>query len=318
MAQAKSMIANIAKAAGDETLAFKVIANIEQVLGPDGQDLEKDPLGVRMRMLDQNKKNMDASFQAATLNPGKGFGTTGGLVGTVAAGAGVGAGVGAGIGAGIGAILAPITAGASIAVGAGLGALIGTAAGAVGSYFLAQDAVKAAGKVSAASAIDAKIALEQNQQMLDSMDLFYQKKIDELKIQGKINEANELQAKYLKERNTLTGEMGKTNQQIIDQFEQDVVLQEALNKGIEKSMQARYKDSPDEIAYIDAVNQQIAGLGLEKGQEYLLKVKMASGEITPSAMRRLFSGVEGDELATEMVMNIITKFVGDSCPTSLT
>jgi TP901 family phage tail tape measure protein len=326
MDQAKSLALNAARQAGDMSIGVKVIGELESILGPKGERLEKEPLQVRLDMVTQNAKNMKTSADRAA-SGGDGFvggdmvrnlagqktmqkvGIGASALGGAAAGAGIGGMIGGALGA-VGGPLAVITAG----IGATIGAGIGAAVGGIGAYFASKKFTKQAGTLGAAAAVDAKIAMEQNKQMLDSFDMYYQKKVEELRLQGKINEADALQTKYIKERDKLTAAQGKLQADVVSQYEGAGGLQESMMSGMKKAATARYKDDPNQLAYLDVVSQQAGNLRsdglISKGQEYLIQAKMASGDIPPAVFRTLLGlAAENKDIAPKM-MNIITKFSG--------
>ncbi len=310
MAQAKSFAMNVAKQAGDMGIGIKVIANIEQILGPDGQDLLKKPLEVRMRMIAENEKQMRSNMSNIQ-NAGMITNLAGqktmqkvGIGASAIGGASAGAGIGTLIGGPIGA-----------AIGGGIGAAIGSAFG----YFASKKYTKQAAQLGAAYAVDAKIAMEQNKQMLDSFDMYYQKKIEELRLQGKINEAENMQNKYIAERDKLTSAQGKLQANIVDQYNKAGGLQESMMSGMKKAAGTRYKDNPNEVAYMDVVNTQAGNLrksgAISSGQEFLIQAKMASGDIPPSVFRTLLQmSTENKDIAPKMI-EIITKFSGATAET---
>jgi len=84
--------------------------------------------------------------------------------------------------------------------------------------------------------------------------------------------------------------------------------------GMKKATTARYKDDPNQIAYLDVVNQEAGNLRkdglISSGQEYLIQAKMASGDIPPSVFRTLLElAADNKDIAPKM-MEIITKFSG--------
>ena len=316
MNQAKSLAMNAAEQAGDLSIGLKVVAQMEKMLGPNGEDLSKNPLEVRTRMVAENQKRMQSSLSnIQNAGPATGFlgQKTGQKIG-VGTGAVAGALLGAKGGAMLGTALGSIVPGIGNAVGAVIGGGIGAAAGAIGAYFMSKKFVTQSAQLGAAYAVDAKIAMEQNKQMLDSFDMYYQKKIEELRLQGKINEAEEKQRDYIRERNDLTSAQAKLQADIVSQYNSAGGMQESMMSGMKKAAKARYKDNPNEIAYMDVVNQQAGDLrksgAIDKGQEFLIQAKMASGDIPPSVFRNLLQmATENKEIAPKM-MNIITKFSG--------
>ena len=316
MNQARSLAMNTAREAGDMSIGLKVIAQMEEMLGPNGERLDKEPLKVRMDMVAANAKNMQNS--AKNINKANPITKLAGQA-TMQK---VGIGATAAAGATVGAVLGSIVPGVGNVVGAIIGGGIGAAAGAIGGYFASKKFTEQAGQLGAAYAVDAKIALEQNKQMLDSLDMYYQKKIEELRLQGKINEALELEKKYLGdkekgtvgERDKLTNAQAKLSEDMISQYNNAGGLQESMMNGMKKSTTARYKNDPNQLAYVDVVNTQAANLQkeglIDSGQEFLIQAKMASGDIPPAVFRSLLQLATDNEDIAPKMMNIITKFSG--------
>jgi TP901 family phage tail tape measure protein len=312
MNQAKSLAMNAARQAGDMSIGLKVIAQMESILGPNGERLDKEPLQVRMDMIAQNSKNIQTSMSnVKNANP---ITKLAGQKNVQIAGIGASAAGGAAIGATLGAALGSVVPVLGNAVGAIIGGGIGAAAGAIGGYFASRKFAAQAGALGAAAAVDSKIALEQNKQMLDSFDMYYQKKIEELKLQGKVNEANAMQNKYIKERDKLTTAQGQLQGDIVSQYNNAGGLQESMMSGMKKATTARYKNDPNQLAYVDVVNQQAADLQknglIDSGQEFLIQAKMASGDVPPAVFRSLLQLATDNEDIAPKMMNIITKFSG--------
>ena len=318
--QAKSLAMNAAREAGDMSIGLKVIAQMETILGPNGEDLDKNPLEVRMRMVSENQKRMQGNMSNIE-NAGM-ITKLAGQATMQKVGIGASAAGGAAIGATLGAALGSVVPVLGNAVGAIIGGGIGAAAGAIGGYFASRKFATQSAQLGAAYAVDSKIALEQNKQMLDSLDMYYQKKIEELRLQGKINEALELEKEYLGDkekgtvgkRNELTAAQAKIQSDMVSQYNSAGGMQEAMMGGMKKAAKARYKDNPNEVAYMDVVDTQAANLrksgAIDKGQEFLIQAKMASGDIPPSVFRQLLQmATDNKEIAPKM-MNIITKFSG--------
>ena len=320
MSQAKSLAMNAARQAGDISIGIKVIAQLESLLGPNGENLVNDPLNVRINMVNANAKNMKTSADNV-----KNAGVLQQLAGQkVTQGLGIGASAlgGAAAGAGIGTALGP----AGTLAGAIIGAGIGTAVGAIGGYFASKKYAKEAAVLGATYAVDAKIAMEQNKQMLDSLDMYYEKKVEELRLQGKINEAEALQNKYLGvkgklgakniigERDQLTAAQAKVQASIVSQYNSAGGMQESMMSGMKKATTAKYKNDPNQLAYVDVVNQQSKNLrksgAIDSGQEFLIQAKMASGDIPPAVFRTLLQMATDNKDIAPKMMNIITKFTG--------
>jgi LysM repeat protein len=310
MSQAKSLAMNAARQAGDMSIGIKVIAQLESLLGPNGENLVNDPLNIRINMINENKKNLDNSIKnikntdPITKLAGRKNVQIAGIGASALGGAAAGAGIGGMIGGPIGAVI---------------GAGIGTAAGAVLGFLASKKFAKRAGALGAAYAVDAKIAMEQNKELLDSFDLQYQKKIELLRTQGKINEAEALQTKYINERDKLTDAQGKLQGDIVAQYDSAGGLQESMMNGMKKATAARYKNDPNQLAYTPVVDQQAADLvssGLiTKGQEFLIQAKMASGDLPPSVLKNLLFLATDNTAIAPKIMEIITKFSGATAET---
>jgi TP901 family phage tail tape measure protein len=310
--QAKSLAMNAAKEAGDMSIGLKVIAQMEKVLGPNGEDLDKNPLEVRTRMIAENQKRMQSNMSNIE-NAGM-ITKLAGQKTMQKVGIGASAAGGAAIGATLGAALGSVVPVLGNAVGAIIGGGIGAAAGAIGGYFASKKFTQQSAQLGAAYAVDAKIAMEQNKQMLDSFDLYMEKKVEELRLQGKINEANELQEKLIDKRNDLTAAQRVIQEDIVSQYNSAGGMQESMMSGMKKAAKARYKDNPNEIAYMDVVGAQAGQLrkdgAIDKGQEFLIQAKMASGDIPPSVFRQLLQMATDNKDIAPKMMNIITKFSG--------
>jgi hypothetical protein len=56
--QARSIIASIGSEIGDYGFALRVNAQLSSIVGPNGENLEKDPLKVRMDLMDASRKDL--------------------------------------------------------------------------------------------------------------------------------------------------------------------------------------------------------------------------------------------------------------------
>jgi TP901 family phage tail tape measure protein len=298
--QAKSIALNIGQKTGNYGLGFSVTAQINQLIGPNGENLEKDPLEIRMKLIEQTEGQNKQLFQQMQEKGGRGgFLNMGALNPNVAMGGMTAAG--AGLGAAIGTAILP---GIGTIVGTGLGAI----AGAVGGYFSQRGANERNGKLSGAVVASQRAQMEQQKEMLDSLDLYYQKKIKELEIEGKITEAKALQQKYDEDRNKLVEKGAQLNKDIMTNYGATKGnVRSAMDTGIDKLLTQRYKNS-DEIQYLDAAKTLLSESQLTKEQQYLIKVKMSTGELTPSQQMFLFSNFGNDKNVQQQYMDIITRF----------
>jgi len=299
--QAKSIALNIGQKTGNYGLGFSVTAQINELIGPNGENLEKEPLDIRMKLIEQTEKQNKQLFnQLGDRGVGRGGFMNLGAVnpkvalgGTTALGAGIGAAIGTAILPGVGTV-----------IGTGLGAIAGATTG----YFATRNENKKAGQMSGAVVASQKGAMEQQQEMLDSLDIYYEKKIKELEVEGKIAEAKALQIKYDQDRNTLVDKGAQLSKDIMTSYGSTRGnVRSAMDTGINKLLTQRFKGT-DEIQYLDAAKTLLAGSGLTAEQQYLIKVKMSTGELTPSQQVFLFSNFGDDKETIQRYMDIVTNF----------
>jgi hypothetical protein len=84
-------------------------------------------------------------------------------------------------------------------------------------------------------------------------------------------------------------------------------VRSAMDTGIDKMLTQRYKGT-DEVQYLDAAKVLLKDSGLTEEQQYLIKVKMSTGELTPSQQVFLFSNFGDNKEVKENYMDIITRF----------
>jgi TP901 family phage tail tape measure protein len=310
MAQAKSVAANLGEQLGDYTFGIKVIGGLTELLGPDGENLDKNPLEVRVKMIQdtQSRVNFAADAMTSAGNANKrrkdnllGVSDNVQAVGGVLAGAGAGAAAGAAIGT-LGGPLAPLTV--------PLGALIGTVVGAIGGGIMGEvNRTKRIGIATGASVAQDKMALEQGQEMIDSFDLQYQKKIELLKTQGKINEAVALENKYYKDRDKLLAANKQTKDIILSNYaNSDGDVQKAYMTGTDKAITKKYKDTVYEDM-VPLAQSSINDSQLTDIQKLSLKLEMESGNFNPNDMINMFK-VFTDKADQEVVLGMVGKFGG--------
>jgi TP901 family phage tail tape measure protein len=310
MDQAKSVAANLGEQLGDYTFGIKVIGGLTELLGPNGENLDKNPLEVRIKMIQdaQSRVNFASDSMTSAGNANKArkdnlLGVSDNIqaVGGVLAGAGAGAAAGAAVGT-LGGPLAPLTV--------PLGALIGTVVGAIGGGIMGEvNRTKRIGIATGASVAQDKMAIEQGQEMIDSFDLQYQKKIELLKAQGKINEAVELENKYYKDRATLLAANKQTKDIILSNYKNsDGDVQKAYMTGTDKAITKKYKNTVYEDM-VPLAQSSINDSGLNDEQKLNLKLEMESGNFDPNQMINLFK-VFTDKTDQQVVLGMIGKFGG--------
>jgi TP901 family phage tail tape measure protein len=307
MDQAKSVAANLGEQLGDYTFGIKVIGGLTELLGPNGENLDKNPLEVRIKMIQdtQSRVNFASAAAGSSANGNKArkdniLGVSDNIqegMGTLA-----GAGAGAAAGAVIGSVV-PV-------IGTAVGAVVGTFVGAIAGGIMGEaNKQKRIGAMTGASVAQDKMAIEQGQEMIDSFDLQYQKKIELLKAQGKINEAVELENKYYKDRATLLAANKQTKDIILSNYNKsDGDVQKAYMTGTDKAITKKYKDTVYEDM-VPLAQSSIDDSGLNNEQKLNLKLEMESGNFDPNQMINLFK-VFTDKKDQQVVLGMIGKFGG--------
>lgn len=299
-AQARSIALNVGDQLGNQAFGIQVNAKLIDLLGPNGENLLKDPLTIRSKMIDATNRDLGASNKRAR----KTFGYTGNDVKNIGGYTAAGAGVGAGIGAIAGSLILP-------GVGTAIGAVLGTVIGGVAGYFKGRtDRGKRIAASTGADAAMQKIALEDQQQMLDGLEIEYQKKIDIAKASGDIAEADRLSGQFLKDKQTLLDKQKTTTDAIMKNFKGvDVGIQEAYMKTADKLMTKKYKGTALEDV-VPLAKSSIDDSRGTKEQKYLLKMEVASGNVDPIALIHLMDLSANDKASFDAQMNVITKFGG--------
>ena len=296
-AQARSIVANLATELGDYSFGINVNAKLTEILGPNGENLAKDPLEVRMKIMKGTRKDLEKQSNIlANTAPGALTKTQG------YAGIGAAAGTGALAGASIGAIAGPIGA----AIGAGLGGIIGAGAG----YFSQKGDQEKLGRASGATVAMQKMAMEQSQQMQDSLRLEYEKRIANAKAAGDTAEAIRLQGEYEKANAKILTQNGKLVTDIQNTYKNSSgAVRGALETGIDKQITNKYKGTANaDIAPL--ASDMLKDSQLSKESQFTIKMQLASGQMDPMQIVKLMETFGNDKAALTKVMNIVTKFGG--------
>lgn len=299
--QAKSVAANLGEAIGDYNFGIDVNAKITELLGPNGENLAKDPLQVRVKILDETGRRMKQGLAGLAKAGEVNLGDTTTFLGSIAAGAGAGAGIGAGVGA----IAGSPAMGIGAVPGAGIGAAIGTVAGGITGGIVGN--IKRGERIAQASGASVamnKVALQQQQEMLDSLDLEYEKRIDVAKTIGDQARVDQLTNEHLAARNVLLEKNKTLMKDIYDSYatsNEDV--RGALNTGVRKSIESQYKGTPmEDVAKMATTSVTDANLTNE--QEYTLLVKMDSGDLSPLQVQEMMDTFKSPEDLNK-VMNLV-------------
>ena len=298
--QARSVALNVGDKLGNQALGIQVNAKLVELLGPSGENLMKDPLTIRSKMIDATNRDLTRSNDRAR----KTFGYTGNDFKNIGGYTAAGAGAGAAAGAIAGSMILP-------GVGTAVGAVMGTVIGGIAGYFKGRtDRGKRIAASTGADAAMQKIALEDQQQMLDGLEVEYQKKIDIAKAAGDIAKADELSRDFLIDKQKLLDKQKVTTDTIMKNFKNvDTGIQEAYMNSADKLMTKKYKGTALEDV-VPLAKTSIDDSAGTKEQKYLLKMEVASGNIDPIALINLMDLSANDKALFDAQMDIITRFGG--------
>jgi hypothetical protein len=298
--QARSVAASIAAELGDYELALDVNAKLTNLFGPNGENLLDDPLAIRVQLVEENTANLQGAAQKLQdFSPRVDAGR---LAGVTAAGAGIGAVAGgvAGFfgGGGVGAV-----------PGAIAGAQIGAVSAATVDLTLQQlGNLNKVNQEAAAYATTAKMALQYNQDQIDSLELDYEKRIAIAQQAGDQNEVERLINERLTARQKLLDANKTTVDTILNSFKNaGFIKQGFMGQAVDAQIAERYKGTGQEALAQSSLN----GINDASGtleQKYVLKTYLASGDISTTQMDTLLAMVKSGGITTENGVNFLAKF----------
>jgi len=319
--QARSVIAQLATEMGDYDFGIKVNGELSQLLGPNGENVLKDPIGIRIKMIED--RNAQLAKGAKRINDvaagGASAQTALGGIGAVAGGAAALAG-GLGAVTAFGAAVTGAAAGTSSIAATFLGlsaatgpiglAVAGVAALGLGIW-AAYDGTQKLESASASYVAQGVMALQNNQEILDSLEVEYQKKIDIAKAAGDQAEAERLTNEYLNGRNDILAASAQTMTSMANQFAgADMFAKGAMGRSLDTAIENQYKDNAlaQQVA-IEARNQIVATTAdTEQGNknEYTMKLMLASGDVDPSLMLSLVETFKDSEADMTAMVTYMT------------
>ena len=331
--QARSVVAELSKEMGDFNFAIDVNSRLISLLGPDGENLLEDPLAIRVKLVEMTQDNMREV--AGPLGEEAAKEMQRGLITATAAG-----GTGAVLGGvllkgmaeevlnkpkvtkmlvkplvafltrvGVTATAGSVVPGLGTAIGAVVGTLAGVALFAKDIKKAFDDAAVAAGAVTATGIM----ALQQSQEMLDSLQIEYEKRIDIALTAGDIVEAERLQNELIESRQVLLEKNAETMDLIRSNFaNSDFMVKGAMNKtldGVLKEMGG----SPVEQLMIDSsvgvIDKEFGGFfaGEEKKEiQHELKFLMVTGQIGPGEILSLVETFKDSPASIQKALNIVS------------
>jgi hypothetical protein len=311
--QARSVAINIGEKIGNVNIGLQASAQLTELYGQDGSNLLKDPLTLRVNLMEEATKGIAGDVK----NLGSaGSAVKGGSLSAMNQNVAVGGVAAAGAGAG-----ALIAYGAT--VGTALGP-VGTAAGAIAGAFVAggvalmsmKKTSEELGRLSGISVQNQANALNVNKEMSAAVEIYYENLIKVKNAEGDIEGAKKEQKKLDDARARLAEKNAKTTKAIADSYKNTSgQSQKALVDAAKKATVKRYKGTEEEI-YVStardalADDMNISNRGKKGQMEYVLTMQMNAGNIKPSDMMALIETFGKSEKSMDKVMTIISKFGG--------
>jgi len=304
--QARSVVANIANELGDAAFGIRVNAQLNELIGPNGENLEKDPIGVRLKILDSQQEDLAKSFEKTinTVDSRQFEGTGEAIAGAVAGGF-----VGMKVGAAIGTAIAP---GIGTIIGGAIGTAAGAIAGGVGGFALGRmDYLKTVGENAGTTVALTTMALEQQQQMSDSLELEYEKRIANAEAAGDLVKASELQEELDANRIKMLEKNESLTKAIKANFNRaNTDLQDSLLAGVRAASTNRYKDDAMAPILTDAqgkLDAAVAADEIDRDQQYLIESQVNAGELDPM---QFYTIMTMPEKSRNHTINLIGRFGG--------
>jgi hypothetical protein len=276
--QARDIVSAIGKEMNDYPFSIGVNSKLLNLLGPNGENLLTEPLQVRLDILESSRSEITkfGKVFSEEIDLSLAMGLDQGQF--VAKGAGLGATAGFAIGS----AFAAATGGVSILVGTAIGAVVGG----VGSWITTmEDFDKSAASIGQFTANTA-IALQNQQDMVDSLQLEYEQRIANAKAAGDLAEAARLEKEFSESRNTLMLENAKTFKAIQETFASSDRQRDVLNQ-YESLTKEMYKDDPLMLKVLEGMESQIDALDDET--EVVIRASLLSGDLTPTALQNMLS-----------------------------
>jgi hypothetical protein len=314
--QAGSIAAQLGAQLGDASFGIKVRAEIQQLIGPNGENITKDPLSIATKIGEESMAQMSTSLTAMQENlkvmgplatqAGRDW-VSGGII----AGSSIG---GAAIGAAIGTVVPVI----GTAIGAIVGGIAGAIGGVVSTIATMEEQAKKAGALAGAYVADMTIALQNQTEIMDVLDQYYSKKMLEAEAEGDITEYKRLQVEYDQKKNDLAAKAAEISKSVVatlDAPETDQATREAIMTGLKNAAATKYKDDPNFALYQPLIDKNLADAVNSKqltvGQEGLLRQQMLTGDLPPAALSSLLTTAQTTG-QMGVVVDIVANLGGDT------
>jgi TP901 family phage tail tape measure protein len=313
--QAASIAASLGEAIGDRSFGIRVIGELNELVGIDGSNLLENPIEVRVKLIEESNNKLREMIAGPALRDAQGQQAAGGAL---AAAGGVAGGVAGGIGGAIAGAKVVSMVGAMAnagkvalaigrigAMGGPVGAVAGLVVGAAAGAFMLYDGFQKAGAAAGAVSAQGIIALQQNQEMLDSLDVEYDKRIAVAKAAGDLVKVNELIEEREQGRQKILEASRDTVGMLVEQYQAaDFFGVNPMGESLDRTIDSMYKDDPLMQQVMTGARRSIEGSSGTAEQEYTLKLMLASGNVDPGTMSNLMATFGNDQDAIEKIVNI--------------
>jgi len=279
---ARAIVEDIGTQLGDTSFALRANAQIESMIGINGEDLAKDPIGVRLKILG------DTQSQLAVLSDGvEGFGKDMGQIFTQNL----------------------MNFDTPLATLNSLGNLVSPAALITNSIIGGVQQMQELGTQTAAFAANVTIAAQQGQEMLDSLQIEYEQRIGIATAAGDLAEATRLQGEYELGKQKILAQNAETLKSASTAYsEMESNAQTGVIGSIDQQIKDLYAEGPLAALAQQSISQ-IGSLTQNGGQtEFVLKTTLSSGDVDPETMNSVLALLGKEQI--DVAANIITQFGG--------
>jgi TP901 family phage tail tape measure protein len=281
---ARAIVEDMGAQLGDQTFALKANAQIDSLVGPNGEDLAKDPIGVRLKILDEGKNKVATSAKEV-----------GGFVEDM------------------GEIFNEnlFNFSTPLATLNSIGNMVNPAMMLTNTIIGGVQQMAELGTETAAFASNLVLSTQQTQEMLDSLQLDYEKRIEIAKAAGDTAEAMRLQKEYEDGRAKI---LQQNAQMYKDAGTAYAGMDSNAKTGVIGSLDQQIKDKYKEGPMKAIAEKSISDIGsmTEDGStaELTLKTAVASGDLDPTTMNSVLglikSGGGKVEVAADLITNLGT------------
>jgi TP901 family phage tail tape measure protein len=313
--EAASIAGSLGEAIGDRTFGIKVVGELNSLIGIDGSNLLENPIDLRVRLVEESNTKLEGMTKNSSVSQARGQVVGGAALATAggAAGAFAGGAAGAAAGAQVVSMVGALANAGKVATlvarigsfGGPIGAIVGGIAGAATGAVMLYQGMEKAG--AAAGAINAQgiIGLQQNQEMLDSLELEYQKRIGIAQAAGDLVEAERLAGELQGGRQKLLDASKQTITTLVQQYKDaDFFGINPMGESLDKTIDSMYKDNPLLQQVATGARRTIEDSSGTAEQEYTLKLMLASGNVDPGTMTNLLNVFGNDQDSIQKLIDI--------------